>query len=229
MNDTAPTYNSRSRMSDDDYSGVVRRIGSTVRVVVNPAGTRYAFHRRFEEEGEVVWIGSSYAKLSTLLAKQAASCDGLALACEGLPDSPAAALPDLRKQHADIVAAFAANDWRRDDYARVVCSDGNLRLCVDPTGTEYRLQWISIPDRQAARPTDNWKSIKISPDIEAIKSHFRLYVGDASNPDFYDPQSEYSDKSKVAPLLQAAFASVPVRAEDGLWPDLPERPETKED
>ena len=214
-------------MTDDDYSGVVRRIGSTVRVAVNPAGTRYAFQSRFEDKGETVWIGQSYAKLSTLVAKQAASCDGLALACEGLPDSPAAARPDLQEQRADILDAFAANDWRRSDYERVICTDGNLRLCVDPTGAEYRLQWISYDQYNAIQPCNDWKSIRISTDIAAIKSHFLLYVGDPTNPDFYDPQADYSDKSKVAPLLQAAFETVPFRAEDGQWPDLPERPETR--
>lgn len=213
-------------MTDDDYSGVVRRIGSTVRIVVNPAGTRYAFQSRFEDEGETVWIGQSYAKLSTLVAKQAANCDGLALACEGLPDSPAAARPDLQEQRADILDAFAANDWRRDDYGRVICTDGNLRLCVEPSGAQYRLQWISIADRQSMHACNDWKSIKISADIGAIKSHFLLYVGDPTNPDFYDPQADTSDKSKIAPLLQAAFDTVPFQAADGEWPYLPERPET---
>jgi hypothetical protein len=73
---------------------------------------------------------------------------------------------------------------------------------------------------------NDWKSIKISADIGAIKSHFLLYVGDPSNPDFFNPECEDVDKSQVAPLLQAAFDAVPFQAADGEWPDLPERPET---
>jgi len=224
-NEKRHVYHSLARMSDDDYSGLLAFVGDGVRVVVNPAGTRYAVQSRAEFEGETVWVGSSYATLSAMIAKQGARFLGLADACDGLPERPTGLLPDLYDQHAEIVRRFAANDWRRDDYGRVIVRDGNLRLVVCTAGRFYRLQWICYADQQSDAPCNNWLSVKISSHIGAIKSHFYSRVGDPTDPDFYNPAAQ-TGIAHVAPRLQAAFETLPYLASDGQWPELPVRPDT---
>lgn len=217
-------YNSLSRMSDDDYSGALLLVGQGVRLVVNPAGTRYALQRSGVLDGQTVWAGTSYATLSKLVLNQAAECEGLAVACEGLPDAPADALPDLQKMRQDVLDGFTATDWRRDDYPRMIHQDGNLRLVVDPSGSVYRLQWVAPTDLVSGRALSKWQTIKSSAYSADLLDHIleRVYSVDDPFEAQFDPDRS---KGHIASALQAALESAPPMARDGQWPNLPNRPE----
>lgn len=217
-------YNSLSRMSDDDYAGALLSLGQGVRLVVNPAGTRYALQRSGVLDGQMVWAGASYATLSKLVLNQAAGCEGLAVACEGLPDAPCDALPELQQMRQDVLDGFAATDWRREDYPRMICQDGNLRLVVDPSGSVYRLQWVAPTDLGSGRAINNWATIKSSAYSADLLDHLlkRVYSVYDDFDDQFDPDRS---KGHIASALQATLESVPPMARDGQWPNLPNRPE----
>ena len=231
MSEQVAKYSAHVRMSDADYAGVMAQVNETCRVVVNPAGTRYAVQIGSTLDGETVWAGQSYGTLSKLLEKQAPQVQGLANACMGLPELPDAALPDLQDQRRELLDGFKGTDWRRDDYARVVEQDGNMRLVVSPCGTQYRLQWVSVEAFNTIETllALSWSTIRTSTSIAAIKRHFLEVVGSVHDEWRYTASDEPVDKSQVAPALQAAFEQVPTLAEDGQWPALPARPETVRD
>lgn len=98
------------RMSDGDYPGVLRCFGSELRLVVSPDGGRYRL-QPLAGDG-VSWASPgawAAARLSTLLAKCGSLVEGLAVACEGLPDNPALALPDLVAARVALVAEIASD------------------------------------------------------------------------------------------------------------------------
>lgn len=101
------------RMSDSDYPGVLRCFGGALRLVVSPDGRRYRL-QPLADDG-VSW-GSpgawGAARLSTLLRNCAAVVEGLALACEGLPDLPLYAVPDLVASRAALLAEITADRAR---------------------------------------------------------------------------------------------------------------------
>ena len=111
--------NPYARMSDDDWPGKLLDLGPDTRLVVNAPGTRYALQKRLpaDSEGGFAWGGTSYAKLTSLLAKQAGLIDGLAQACADLPDDPALARPELVQAKANLRQVYDATDWRKPDYA----------------------------------------------------------------------------------------------------------------
>lgn len=107
-------------MSDGDYPGVLRCFGSELRLVVSPDGRRYRLQPLAGDR--VSWASPGAlgaARLLTLLAKFAAQVDGLALACEGLPDDPTQALPDLVAARAALVAEIANERARAAKLALV--------------------------------------------------------------------------------------------------------------
>ena len=215
-------YSSSSRMSDDDYAGVLVHLGGGVRLSVNPAGNRYALQRSALVEGVTVWAGTSYARLSTLISKQGGTVDGLAVACDGLPDDPALAAPDLQAARQSVLDAFQATDWRRDDYPLVLCVDGSLRLVIASDGSEYRLQWLSIAEQYSDTPRNNWRTVKVSSIAPPLIGCVRNEVYDIQD----GPFSRDKDPDLIAPDLQKVISSLPFRASDYQMPDRLERPAT---
>lgn len=108
------------RMSDPDYPGVVRRVGSGWRLVVSLDGRRYRLQPLAVVGNGEVWpsppalVASS---LSELVSKCAASVEGLAQACEGLPDDPAQANPELAVRYSALLSE-GSTDWARALSAR---------------------------------------------------------------------------------------------------------------
>lgn len=107
------------RMSDSDYPGVLRCFGGAWRLVVSPDGRRYRLQPLVGDG--VAWASPPRlvaSSLSALCAKGAALVDGLAEACEGLPDDPALALPDLVAAHAVQSGLVAGGVARKAEALR---------------------------------------------------------------------------------------------------------------
>ena len=110
MTSPAKPLDRATRMSDPDYPGILRR-GGNWRVVVSPDGRRYRLQALVCVPAGEVWasppalVGSS---LSALLEKCAGVVEGLAEVCDGLPDDPALALPELVLQRQSLVSDLAA-------------------------------------------------------------------------------------------------------------------------
>ena len=110
---TAPPrpYDRATRMGDSDYPGALRPVGEGWRVSVSPDGRRYRLQPLLiGPDGDVwgtspAWVGMT---LAALLARCSAVVPGLAQACEGLPDDPSLACPDLTAQRQVLLAGFAA-------------------------------------------------------------------------------------------------------------------------
>ena len=110
---TAPPrpYDRATRMGDSDYPGALRPVGEGWRVSVSPDGRRYRLQPLLSgPDGDVwgtspAWVGMT---LAALLARCSVVVPGLAQACEGLPDDPSLACPDLTAQRQVLLAGFAA-------------------------------------------------------------------------------------------------------------------------
>lgn len=205
-----------ARRSDDDWPGVLVRLGDDVRVVVNAEGTRYAVQNRWFRDGRPVWSASpSYGKMSSLLAKQAGNFDGLSEAVEHLPDDPAQAMPELIQAWADLALLYELTDWRRDDYGRVIRQDTQLRVVVDDLGQEYRLQWAKAADFRAGGFND-WLTLFKSPFASALLEFITGKV--------YIPGDGPDDFAAIRGRAELLLSDLPANCVDGVWPDLPDRP-----
>jgi hypothetical protein len=203
------------RVTSDDYPGVLVSIGDSVRVVLNLDLDAYLVqHRGSILGGGVVWMSSRRGckSLRELLAKFSASVPRLASACNNLPDDPSLSFPAFSAARAELLAGFDANRWSRDDYARVVGIDGNLRLVVEPSGSVYRLQWLSRSDFLDA-DSPFWKSVKMSSDLSEIRSFMELRI-----------LNTHDWNGFPCPDLVALFYGLPRFASEGVWPSLPARP-----
>lgn len=207
-----------SRNSDPDFPGVLRIVSERHRVAVNPDGTRYQLQQRIETPQGAVWVPRSYASLSALLKAQASKVEGLVIACKGLPDDPAQAMPDLQERRAALLERFAATDWRRQDYGRAVRQDGNIRLAVDPDATVYRLQWIG-QDEFMSGGSDSWVTQFQSPFLSDVADFIRRRVYEAEKGPFGQC------KADMAPRVLALLDGFPEHVSEGQWPHLPERPQ----
>lgn len=207
MSDLKPLP-SGARMSDATWPGVVAALPCGLwRVAVNSSGSRYALQRRLDADGAEIWAGRSFARLAGLVASSFASAvPGLADACRALPDDPADARPVLRASLGLADAVRQSRDWRREDYARCIVTDGNLRLVVEPDGSAYRLQWTSTV--AARRVAYDWRTLARCECLDDVRAALLCaYNVDGAGP--------------VAPDLRAALASLPERAALGSWPVLP--------
>jgi hypothetical protein len=132
------------RMSDADYPGVVAHLGPLWRLSVDMACKRYTLQTCVQTDEGARWVtagGRSPSTLPKLLAKFGAVVDGLADACNGLPQDPAQALPEFAASRRALVQAFTATDWARDDFAGEIDREGPWRVVVTPAGDLYQLQW----------------------------------------------------------------------------------------
>lgn len=207
---------SAARMSDANYPGNLRQLGSDCRVVVNPAGTRYACQQRVQAGSRAVWVGKSFSTLSGLLSASDDALPGLGDACAGLPDDPAQAAPALTASRGELLELFAASDWRRDDYGRVIRRDANIRLAVSPCGAVYRVQWIYPGQYKAGLPCNDW--------LTQAKGPSASWLIEWSCERIYCESDETRDREALALRVANLFVDVPERACDGTWPWLPERP-----
>lgn len=107
-----------TRMSDSDYPGTLRLAGEGWRVVVSPDGRRYRLQPLVRVPHGEVWVSPPSlvgATLSALLEKCAGVVEGLAEFCEGLPDDPALACPELVGQRQALLADLAAERSKASD------------------------------------------------------------------------------------------------------------------
>lgn len=106
-----------TRMGECDYPGALRPVGEGWRVAVSPDGRRYRLQPLISGPDGDVW-GSPPAlvglTLAALVARGAAVVSGLAQACEGLPDDPALACPELTAQRQVLLAGVAADREKAD-------------------------------------------------------------------------------------------------------------------
>lgn len=116
-----------ARMADANWPGVVAVLpGGGWRLAVNATGTRYALQTRIVTEGGEAWAGRSYARLSAVRAAGAERVRGLAEACEGLPEDPREAKPEVIAARAALGVALAdARRGRKSIGARSRTSPGS--------------------------------------------------------------------------------------------------------
>jgi len=204
-----------ARQTDDDWPGVLLSVNPDCRIALGSGQQVYLLQHRgmtaakADEPSRPVWIGRGFKSLTLLLAKHSASVDGLAAACDGLPDYPGDAYPAFESAWLVMAEDFNATDWRLSDYGRVVLDGVNPRLVVDPSGKFYRLQWAERAAFDAGQ-CDDWKTVCVSPDLSKIRFAYKHYLFER---DGSDP-------------LWNAFDGLPELAADGLWPYLPPRPKT---
>lgn len=111
-------------MSDSDYPGVLRQVSDGWRLVVSPDGRRYRLQALVQVAYRDEWASLVHLQgmtLAVLLQRAGDEVEGLASACEGLPENPALAAPEfVAKRKAQVArvypgraAAAAARDQRR--------------------------------------------------------------------------------------------------------------------
>jgi hypothetical protein len=118
-----------TRMGDTDYPGALRPVAEGWRVSVSPDGRRYRLQSLLSGPDGPVWASPPALvglTLAALVARGAGLVEGLAQACEGLPDDPALAAPELTLQRqamiagvvSDRVTTDALNNERRRSFLR---------------------------------------------------------------------------------------------------------------
>jgi hypothetical protein len=205
------------RMSDVDYPGALVALGDNLRCCVNMDANRYVIQSlQVTSAGVPFWKaegGNRGSKsLSDLVAKFSASIDGLSVALAALPDDPALASPAFNADRAQILNDFCENDWRRQDYERVLLQDGNLRLVVDTFGENYRLQYLLLQTYFNQGVSDRWETRLSTPSIAVVIDRLERDRG------------THSQNFAFRPGLLAACADYPLFASEGVWAVLPERP-----
>lgn len=117
MSPSVKPYDRATRMGDGDYPGALRLVAEGWRVSVAPDGRRYRLQPLISGPDGDVWAtpsGLVGLTLAALVARGAGVVAGLAQACEGLPDDPALAFPDLAAQRQALVAVVAVDREKAD-------------------------------------------------------------------------------------------------------------------
>ena len=203
-----------ARMSDDDWPGVLLYVSEGQRIAVNAKGNRYSLQASgAAPDGSRVWVGRSFARLSSLVA--AAASPEVAKAASGLPDDPAESRADLQAARSRLLAAFDATDWRRDEYPRAVWQHGNYRVIVTPCGSLYRGQWRHFVEtdqgRQQVGPWLNRWAAKTKTELARLMAWNSIGFDGADG--------------LVAPdVFLKALDHLPENVTQGEWPDMPQRP-----
>ena len=202
------------RITSDDYPGALCPVGDgSWRVAVALDGSRYTVQQRGQSDAGPVWVKSyRAATLAELIERHGGKVEGLAEVAGVLPDDPREAAPRVAEAVALLKDAFAATDWRRSDYGRVIVQDGNLRVVVTPCGTQYRLQWLPR-DVFLQGPSDRWYTQAISCDAGDLLRYIEAYVWNTHDAEEWP-----------CPRLVEVLQSLPGFASDGQWPALPARP-----
>jgi hypothetical protein len=219
----AVSLTAADRVSSPDFPGVLRWISADWRLVISMKCDKFILQERCKtSDGATVWIGQGRGRRSLvqLVSDFGDKLDGLALACDGIPDDPSQAFPAFAAALADLLDCFEAHRVCRHDYGRVILQDGNLRLAVDASGDFYRLQWCYIADMHAQYKRDfkpYWKSICISPSLDKIRQYIDVRC--------FDTNTKFSDvASQPCPTLYASLKDLPPLAALGVWPSLPAIP-----
>lgn len=211
------------RMSDADYPGVVGQLGSNWRLVVSSDGKRYTLQQRVPTDAGPRWVsagGKSPATLARIRAKYGPMVKGLAALCDALPVDPTEAAPLLVAAIRAKDAAFEARDIARNDYARVVARDGQMRLAVDPDGRFYVLQWVKLADARADLPGLRWRRLFDAPRLSDVRGFVLDKVAGLNGPG----RAGLVQGDDLTPRWQAMVQGLPERADAGVWPFVPPVP-----
>lgn len=194
----------------DAYQGVVCYIKPRSRLVVNGSLRSYVVQTRFLVDGLPHWRsakgGRSFTR-SRLL--ETCGVKGVKKALKGLPENPADALPKFTLLRSAQTAAFAFTDWRRDDYQRVLAQSADVRLIVMPTADKYQVQRVEAGCWNGVHGSNAWML------VAGFQSAFRLGQ-------WLQTQTLFAGWE----TLTEAMTDLPNDPSDGVWPDLPIRPET---
>jgi len=210
-------------MSDPDWPGVVRQLGSDWRLVVSSDAKRYTLQQRVPTDGGPRWVsagGKSPSTLARIKAKYGRTVKGLAALCDALPLDPAAAAPLVVAAIRAKDAVFEARDVSRNDYARVVARDGQIRLAVDPDGLVYVLQWAKLADARADAPGLRWRRLFDAPALSDVRGFVLDNVAGINGPG----RAGLVLGDDLAPRWQAMVDGLPERADAGVWPFVPPIP-----
>lgn len=221
MIEQAVPLSALARMADPDWPGVVGQLGPDWRLVVSSDGKRYTLQQRVATDAGPRWVsagGKSPATLARIRAKYAPTVKGLAALCDALPIDPAAAAPQLVAAIRAKDAVFEVRDMSRNDYARVVARDGQIRLAVDPGGLLYVLQWVK--GRDQGLPGVRWKKLIEAPALSPIGVYVVEHVFGIVGPGF----AGRVRGDDLLPRWQALIAGLPERADAGVWPFVPPVP-----
>ena len=203
-------------LTDADWPGVISWLSDEWRLSVDLFGKRYHCQRAGLDSGGVErWVappGHKHRTRSALLAKCGA-LPNIGVACEGLPEDPSQALPGFRAAVESETERFHLNDWRREEYGRVIVRDGNMRLAVDAAGELYLLQWVPTKVGASGKPCHGWSNL--------CKSATAQGLGDKLGQVF-----DVNGSERPCPEIHRALEGAPRLAADGNWPVLPERPVT---
>lgn len=212
-----------ARMSDPDWPGVVGQLGPDWRLVVSSDGKRYTLQQRVPTDAGPRWVSAgskSPATLARIRAKYAPTVKGLAALCDALPVDPAAAAPLVVAAIRAKDAVFEARDIARNDYARVVARDGQIRLAVDPDGLLYVLQWVRLADARADLPGLRWRRLFYAPTLSDVRGFVLDKVAGINGPG----RAGLVRGDDLSPRWQALVAGLPERAGAGVWPFVPPVP-----
>lgn len=223
MTDAIAPLPASARMADADWPGVVGQLGPDWRLVVSSDGKRYALQQRVPTDAGPCWVsagGNSPATLARIRAKYAPTVQGLAALCDALPIDPAAAAPLLVAAIRANDAVFEARDIARNDYARVVARDGQMRLAVDPDGQLYVLQWVKLADARANAPGLRWRRLFDAPALSDVRRFVLDNVAGIDGPG----RAGLVRGDDLSPRWQAMVSGLPERADAGVWPDIPPYP-----
>lgn len=223
MTDAIGPLSAASRMSDADYPGVVGQFGPQWRLVVSSDGKRYTLQQLAATGAGPRWVsagGKSPVTLARIRAKYAPTVKGLAALCDALPIDPAAAAPLLVAAIRAKDAVFEARDVSRNDYARVVARDGQIRLAVDPDGLVYVLQWVRLADARADAPGLRWRRLFAAPTLSDVRRFVLDKVAGINGPG----RAGLVRGDDVSPRWQAMVQGLPERADAGVWPFVPPVP-----
>lgn len=182
MTDAGSPLPASARMGDHDWPGVVCDLGSGWRLSVSSDGRRYVVQTLVQTDAGPRWFsagGRQPATLGKLVAKFAGTVEGLAEACEALPDDPVEGHPVFAARLKAQRDHLAATDWARDSYAGEVARDGTLRLVVVPDRSAYRLQWIAKRDVGTGA---DWRTICTGSSLSEVWAFVHEFVGSIIGP-----------------------------------------------
>ena len=194
----------------DGYQGVICHIKPRSRLIVNGSLRSYVVQSRSIVDGVMFWQSEKGCR-SFRRSRLLETCDvkGVKAALKDLPEKPIDALPDFSLFRSAQRAAFAFNDWRRDDYRRVLSQVADVRLIVMPCATKYQVQRVDGGCWNGRHGSNAW----------ALVAGFKSAHGLAR---WLHTQTLFDGWEAFA----QALTGLPDDPSDGEWPDLPLRPKT---